>query len=308
MEVRALSADLEAIALQELNEDRDRIEEDLKHIRDWLSKQPHLTARTDSQWLITFLRSCKFSLERAKTKMDMFYTLRTALPEFFTRRDPMLPELQHILKMGVFLPLPLPDDQGRVVVLMRIGVCNPERVKAVDIFKVNMMIMDVLLEEDDRAIICGAVIIIDHSNVTMSHLAQYSLSFAKKTTTLLQEGYQFRSKGIHHFHMSSIVTTVFNMFKSLMKEKMRKRVHVHASMDSLYENVPKRLLPQEYGGEADSMDKLAEKWKKKVEARRDWLIESERYRSQEKKRPEGRPKTHEDLFGLEGSFRQLNVD
>jgi hypothetical protein len=46
MEVRALSADLEAIALQELNEDRDRIEEDLKHIRDWLSKQPHLTART----------------------------------------------------------------------------------------------------------------------------------------------------------------------------------------------------------------------------------------------------------------------
>lgn len=46
MEVRALSADLEAIALQELNEDRDRIEEDFKHIRDWLSKQPHLTART----------------------------------------------------------------------------------------------------------------------------------------------------------------------------------------------------------------------------------------------------------------------
>jgi hypothetical protein len=51
---------------------------------------------------------------------------------------------------------------------------------------VNMMIMDVLLEEDDRAVICGAVIIIDHSNVTMSHLVQYSPSFAKKTTTLLQ--------------------------------------------------------------------------------------------------------------------------
>jgi hypothetical protein len=52
MEVRALSADLEAIALQELNEDRNRIEEDLKHIRDWLSKQPHLTARTGNKHLI----------------------------------------------------------------------------------------------------------------------------------------------------------------------------------------------------------------------------------------------------------------
>jgi len=308
MEVRALSAELEAIALQELNENRDRVEEDMKHIRDWLSKQPHLTARTDSQWLTTFLRSSKFSLERTKTKMDMFYSLRTALPEFFTRRDPILPELQHILKLGVFLPLPLPDDQGRRVVLMRIGVHNPERVKVADIFKVNMMIMDVLLEEDDRAVICGTVFIIDHSNVTMSHLVQYSPSFAKKTTTLLQEGYQFRSKGIHHFHMSSIVTAVFNMFKSLMKEKMRKRLYVHANLDSLYENVPQRLLPQEYGGDADSVDKLAEKWKKKVEARRDWLIESEKYRSNEKKRPGGRPKTQEDLFGLEGSFRQLNVD
>lgn len=84
------------------------------------------------------------------------------------------------------MPLPLPDDQGRRVVLMRIGVHNPERVKVADIFKVNMMVMDVLLEQDDRAIICGTVFIIDHSNVTMSHLVQYSPSFAKKTTTLLQ--------------------------------------------------------------------------------------------------------------------------
>jgi hypothetical protein len=48
--------------------------------------------------------------------------------------------------------------------------------------------------------------------------------------------------------------------------------------------------------------------KMKIEARRDWLIESEQYGSDEKKRPGGKPKTQEDLFGLEGSFRQLNVD
>jgi hypothetical protein len=46
MEIRPLPADLEAIARQELNEDPARLEKDLKHIRDWLAKQPHLTART----------------------------------------------------------------------------------------------------------------------------------------------------------------------------------------------------------------------------------------------------------------------
>jgi dienelactone hydrolase len=46
MEIRPLPADLEAIARQELNEDPARLEQDLKHMRDWLAKQPHLTART----------------------------------------------------------------------------------------------------------------------------------------------------------------------------------------------------------------------------------------------------------------------
>jgi hypothetical protein len=45
MAVRALSADLEAVAYEKLNEDPKRTDEDLKHIRDWLAKQPHLTAR-----------------------------------------------------------------------------------------------------------------------------------------------------------------------------------------------------------------------------------------------------------------------
>jgi hypothetical protein len=48
MEVRTLSADLDAIARQDLNEDPNRIQEDLKHIRDWLTTQPHLKARTGS--------------------------------------------------------------------------------------------------------------------------------------------------------------------------------------------------------------------------------------------------------------------
>jgi hypothetical protein len=46
--------------------------------------------------------------------------------------------------------------------------------------------MDILLEEDDRSVICGIVLIIDHFNTTLKHMVQYSPSFAKKTITLLQ--------------------------------------------------------------------------------------------------------------------------
>lgn len=63
MAIRALSADLEAIARQELNEDPARLEEDLKHIRDWLAKQPHLTARTGitETLFLAFLVKCELA-------------------------------------------------------------------------------------------------------------------------------------------------------------------------------------------------------------------------------------------------------
>lgn len=53
----------------------------------------------DDYRLLTFLRGCKFSLEKCKKKLDMYFTMRTAIPEFFTNRDVTLPELKEITKI-----------------------------------------------------------------------------------------------------------------------------------------------------------------------------------------------------------------
>jgi hypothetical protein len=50
--------------------------------------------------IITFLRGCKFSLERTKEKLDMYYTLRTALPEFFSNRDLRKTGAREMLQLG----------------------------------------------------------------------------------------------------------------------------------------------------------------------------------------------------------------
>jgi hypothetical protein len=52
---------------------------------------------------------------------------------------------------------------------------------------------------------------------------------------------------------------------------------------------------------------FAEQWVKKMEDYRGWFKEQESVKTDESKRP-GKPKTHDDLFGLEGSFRQLVID
>lgn len=44
--VRELSPELAKIAVNELNEHPSRLQDDLQHLKDWISKQPYLKART----------------------------------------------------------------------------------------------------------------------------------------------------------------------------------------------------------------------------------------------------------------------
>ncbi|KAG7303299.1 hypothetical protein JYU34_011783 [Plutella xylostella] len=81
----------------ELNEDVNTRDSDLQHIKDWLRKQPHLPDEWDDGRIMTFLRGCSFSLEKTKRKLDMYFTMRAACPEFFTNRDITRPELKDLL-------------------------------------------------------------------------------------------------------------------------------------------------------------------------------------------------------------------
>lgn len=52
---------------------------------------------------------------------------------------------------------------------------------------------------------------------------------------------------------------------------------------------------------------LPDMWIKKLEDYGPWFAEQEAMKTNEALRP-GKPKTQDDLFGLDGSFRQLSID
>lgn len=54
----------------------------------------------DNQFLISILRSSKFSLQRTKEKLDYYCTIKTLLPEFFAHRDPFNEDIQAVLNAG----------------------------------------------------------------------------------------------------------------------------------------------------------------------------------------------------------------
>jgi hypothetical protein len=98
--VRPLCKELAKVAKNELGETPDRVQSGLKAIKEWLVMNPHLYINEDKQFLVNFLRGCKFSLEKVKEKLDAYYTMQTVIPEIRENRDPLHPKTSHLLKAG----------------------------------------------------------------------------------------------------------------------------------------------------------------------------------------------------------------
>jgi hypothetical protein len=98
--IRPLCETLAKKAELELGETPEKIESGLANIKEWLISTPHITTRTDDQFLIVFLRGCKFSVERVKEKLEMFYTARTLVPGLTPHPDPKDPIMAKLTRLG----------------------------------------------------------------------------------------------------------------------------------------------------------------------------------------------------------------
>lgn len=98
--IRPISEELALKAEKELFEKPEKIQEDVDALRAWVEKTPYLKARTDDQTLVNILRACKYSLEKAKAKIDTYYTVRSAFSEVFNNRYPITERTIEILRLG----------------------------------------------------------------------------------------------------------------------------------------------------------------------------------------------------------------
>ena len=114
---------------------------------------------------------------------------------------------------------------------------------------------------------------------------------------------------MHFINFPPVMESLYKMVSGLQKEKMRKRNHIHPTGDysQLHAELGVEVLPPEYGGTSCSLAELSQHWASQMEASRPWLMQQPRYKTDEAKRP-GKPKSHSDIFGIEGSFRKLEID
>lgn len=193
--------------------------------------------------------------------------------------------------------------------------------------KLILMIGDIRLQEEQMGV-AGDVYILDASVATPGHFAKFTPAIVKKFLICVQEAYPVKLKEVHVINVSPFVDTITNFVKPFLKEKIRQRIHLHSTMESLYKHVPKSMLPTEYGGDAGNVADLnskwatmcvsantfsncfilfADLWRQKMAEYAPWFKEQDKSKANEALRP-GSPKTADDLFGMDGTFRKLTID
>ncbi|KAJ9584957.1 hypothetical protein L9F63_020706 [Diploptera punctata] len=285
--------------------DAKKITRAIQAIREWLDQQPHLPHDIDDGQLEKLFVRCKTSVERSKETLDMYYALKTALPEIFSNRDPTQDWFKRVTNVRTFLPLPQStEDLDRVTVAALLDP-DPDKYSVEDSLKLIFMCADLRLRDD---YFMSDILIIDLKNISVQHLAKYTLPIFKKLEACIFKGFNTRVKAVHVINAPQFVDATVNIAKQILKPKIAARIHVHRKgADSLKNSLPVKVLPSEFGGEAGKLRDLWADWVKKMEDNREWFLEQERYKSDETKRP-GKSIDSGELFGFQGSFRRLSLD
>ncbi|XP_037952690.1 retinol-binding protein pinta-like [Teleopsis dalmanni] len=307
--IRPLSPMLQEIAIKELNEVPHRLHEDILTLRKWIYSQPHLRARTNDQFLLSFLRGSKFSLEKAKQKIDRYYSLKAAIPEIFNEHRNVDDKIvMDIIRAGIILQIPLAADDTRpCITIIRAGSYDTKIFKFADIIRVGTMFGEILMIEDDNASVSGYIEIMDMNNVTAAHFFQLKPDLLRKFSVFADEAMPTRQRGTHFINVPPPFEKGFSTLKNFFPAKMLSRISVSSDSEAIFNFVPRNYLPIEYGGENGTMQDIINNMEEKIMKYREYFLDDSKYGTDEKLR-EGTPINYESYFGIEGSFRKLDID
>ncbi|XP_039451568.1 retinaldehyde-binding protein 1-like isoform X1 [Culex pipiens pallens] len=297
----------------ELNETDENRAQSLAQMREWIAKHPHIgKCRTDSVFLLRFLRMRKFSVPMAQESLERYLIALRSFPQWFKNLDPLNEEIRLFNKVGMLFNLGF-DSHGRTVVLFRprvLNVLNREQATIGHQMRQAMLLLETTIEEETSQI-NGYVAIADFEAITLKLLSVWSLTDVSNAAESLFQSFPLRIQEIHAICVPRFFKIFADLALSCMSEKIRNRVYCHKSLDDAMKHLELSLLTTDYEGGTQNPDQLTEDFIKCAERKRTQLllmdemdIDTSRYQFG------GQQNTvvSEIEAGMVGSFKKLNVD
>ncbi|XP_041980317.1 alpha-tocopherol transfer protein isoform X2 [Aricia agestis] len=236
------------IARRELRETPDVVQPAIKELRRLLVADEELYVPHESDaWLTRFLRPCKFYPESAYDLIKRYFAFKVKHHKHF---DDLIPSKeQNVFNQNVLHVLPTRDQLGRRVLVIELGKkWNHNKCTLDEVFKGCVLFLEAAMLEPETQI-CGAVVVLDMDGLSLQQAWQFTPQFAKRIVDWLQESIPLRIKGLYIINQPYIFNMVFQLFKPILKEKLRSRIQfIGNDRELLYKYLSPKCLPECYGG------------------------------------------------------------
>ncbi|XP_031332058.1 alpha-tocopherol transfer protein-like isoform X2 [Photinus pyralis] len=231
---------------------------DVEKVKEWFRKQPHLPELPVDELIERFLITNKFHVEAVKSKLDVYFSVRTLLPEFYGH-GPCGERVRSVTQTVYLVPLPKPTAAFSRIICFKLKDANVEKFDVIDTLGYLMNIIEVRLRED---FCLSDIYIYDLQGTTIGHVLKISPTILKKMNYLMEKLYKISIEGIHIINAPTFIESAVAMFSKYFKEKIMSRTH--QNLESLHEAVPKCYLPSDLGGTQKSLLEYQEIWKMKL--------------------------------------------
>ncbi|XP_030070797.1 alpha-tocopherol transfer protein isoform X2 [Microcaecilia unicolor] len=221
-------------------------------------------------FLLRFLRARDFNIDLAYKLLKNYHKWRVECPEISANLCPS--SVMNLLSAGCLGVLRSRDSSGSKVLIFRIARFDPKLFTAYEVYRVCVITSELIVKETETQR-NGAKVICDLQDWQYAHAFQLTPKIAKKIASGLNDSFPLKVRGIHLINEPSLFHSIFVLIKSLLTDKMKKRINLHGSnyMQSLHQHFQRSILPQEYGGTDSSVDEHCEEWVDFVMKSQDYL-------------------------------------
>ncbi|CAH1367255.1 hypothetical protein MTP99_008507 [Tenebrio molitor] len=277
-------------------------EEDVQILEEWLKKQPHMPHLKKTQLMIA-LHSCYYRIEPTKIAIDNYFTVRTHCPDLFVALKENILRRTLSVVCAEVLPKRTPEDYA--VLITKLIDTKTENFNCLHVLNVINMVISMYLQQNP--IPSGGIAVFDMMGFSLAHLGKLNLMAIKQALYYVQECAPVRIKQIHIINVVPLTDKLMAILKPFLKRELYNMIQFHPTVETLYKHVPKDCLPKDYNGGLSSCQQLQADNLKNLLENYDFFTWHEGQKVDESKRV-GNEKNINNIFGVDGTFKKLEID
>ncbi|KAL4712966.1 hypothetical protein ACJJTC_012036 [Scirpophaga incertulas] len=235
-------------AERELRETPETVAEGLAELRKLLRDETDLVVPIDDdEFLIKFLRPCKYYAESTFKRMQAYYKFRLTHKDHCNDLSPAA--VHNALESSIVSVLSPRDQHGRRMLLIDSERWIPREVSVAELFRSVQVALEAAIMEP-RTQVNGVLVILDMKGLSFAQVMQFTPYIAKMMIDWVQDCVPIRLKAVHVINQPYIFNMLFAIFKPFMKEKLRSRIHFHGyNRASLHTHIDPSCLRKRHGGD-----------------------------------------------------------